>query len=153
MEAIRNDFYVNDYVSGTETEQEAIELARQILLILRKSGFELDKWRSNSLSVLNVFGSHEMTPVLFENLEQTSILGVKWKPNSDHYTFEVNKGSQIGKLTKRIILSEISQLFDPNGYVAPTFVLGKMLMQQIWAAKLNWDDAISQHIESQWNAL
>lgn len=153
VHAIKNDFYVDDCVTGAETERQAIELAREIQMILKKSGFILDKWRSNSLKILKEFGSKDMSPILFEDLEQTSILGVKWQPNSDHYTFKVNKGSVTDKMTKRIILSKISQLFDPNGYVAPTVVLGKMLMQQIWATKLNWDDAVPQHILNQWNSF
>lgn len=91
-----------------------------------------------------------MSEVVFEDLEQTSILGVKWQPNADYYTFNVNKGAVVEKLTKRIILSKISQLFDPNGYVAPVVVLGKMLMQQVWAADINWDDEVPDDIKIQW---
>lgn len=150
VQAIRDDFYVDDCVTGAETESEAIQLAQEIQYVLRKSGFELDKWRSNSLKLLNEFGSTEMTEILFKDIEQTSILGVKWQPNSDHYTFEVNKGQAMEKLTKRLILSKISQLFDPNGYVAPVVIVGKILMQEIWKSKLNWDDEVPPSIKMQW---
>lgn len=151
VETIRNDFYVDDMVSGAETCSEAIKLAQDVEFVLKKSCFELDKWRSNSLQVLNEFGHTELTEVLFEEQEQTSILGIKWQPNSDTYTLKIKRGKEIEKLTKRIILSKVSQLFDPNGYVAPVVVLGKILMQRIWQAELNWDEKVPEPIEIQWN--
>lgn len=128
VEAIRNDFYVDDCVTGANTNQEAIKLAQDIQYVLKKSCFELSKWRSNSIQVLDEFGSTEMTEVLFEEQEQTSILGVKWQPNTDTYTFKIKKGKEIEKLTKRIILSKISQLFDPNGYVSPVVIYSTIMV-------------------------
>lgn len=153
VSAIRNDFYVDDCVTGTETEQEAIQLAKDISFVLAQSGFPLSRWRSNSIKLLNQCENKEMSPVTFESLEQTSILGIKWQPNTDQYTFSVNKGPVTEKLTKRIILSRTSQLFDPNGYLAPFIVLCKILMQTIWAANLNWDDPVPLPIQDQWNNI
>lgn len=85
---------------------------------------------------MDEFGSKEMSEVSFDDMEQTSILGIKWQPNTDHYSFKVNKGDKIEKLTKRKIFSKIGQLFDPNGYVAPAMIVGRILMQDIWSAKL-----------------
>lgn len=151
VHTIRNDFYVDDCVTGEENETKAIRLAKDVQHILLQSGFELDKWRSNNLNVLKEFGSKDMTEILFEDIEQTSILGVKWQPNTDHYTFKVDTGQPIDKLTKRVILSKISQLFDPNGYVTPAIIPAKILMQHIWAENLNWDDPVPAHIRIEWN--
>lgn len=151
LHTLRNDFYVDDGVTGDETEAKAIRLAKDLQHVLAKSGFVLDKWRSNSQKLLSEFGSPETTEVLFEDMEQTSILGVKWLPNTDHYTFNVNTGQKIDKLTKRIILSKISQLFDPNGYVTPAIIPAKILMQHIWSENLKWDAKVPSHIENEWN--
>lgn len=151
VHAIQDDFYVDDCVSGADTEKDAIVLGQDIKYVLGKSGFELDKWRSNSRTVLNEFGSEEMSEICFEDLEQTSILGLKWHPSTDQYTFEVNNRPQCDKITKRTILSQISQLFDPNGYVSPAMIVGKILMQEIWAAKIDWDEPVPKPIKERWN--
>lgn len=54
------------------------------------------------------------------------------------------------KLTKRIVLSKISQLFDPNGYVSPVIILAKIIMQLIWNAQIDWDDEIPIDIQVLW---
>lgn len=95
VESIRNDFYVDDLCSGERTERGTIHLAKGVQWVLAQSGFELDKWRSNSLDLLKEFGQTKMDPMVFECLEQTSILGVKWQPNKDYYTFVVDKGESI----------------------------------------------------------
>lgn len=151
VHAIRNDFYVDDCATGADTVPEAIQKSQDINYVLNRSGFELDKWFSNSISIFNEFGNKKMSEVLFEDIEQTSILGMKWQPNTDHYSFKVDKGAPIGKLTKRNILSKISQLFDPSGYVAPAMIVGKMLMQDIWAAHCDWDELVSTEIAKRWN--
>lgn len=48
VEAIRNDFYVDDLCSGADTETGVIELSDQVRWVLKQNGFELDKWRSNN---------------------------------------------------------------------------------------------------------
>ncbi|GFR21473.1 integrase catalytic domain-containing protein [Trichonephila clavata] len=41
-------FYVDDLLSGASTEKEAVELVRQLKEMMRKEGFNLQKWQSNS---------------------------------------------------------------------------------------------------------
>lgn len=51
--AARTDFYVDDFVSGASTQEEALEIGIQLAALLKEGGFKLHKWSSNSLSILN----------------------------------------------------------------------------------------------------
>ena len=53
-------------------------------------------------------------------------------------------------MTKRIILSEIAQIFDPLGLVCPIIVRAKIILQQLWQLRLEWDESVSQELHSQW---
>ena len=46
VHAIKNDFYMDDCTTGSSDEQRAIKLAKEIRLVLDKSGFSLCKWLS-----------------------------------------------------------------------------------------------------------
>lgn len=46
-EAIKNDFYMDDTLSGAQTIAEAINLAKEMKFILSQSDFSLCKWKSN----------------------------------------------------------------------------------------------------------
>ncbi|XP_053691521.1 uncharacterized protein LOC128740037 [Sabethes cyaneus] len=55
--------------------------------------------------------------------------------------------------TKRRIYSEIAKLFDPLGLHSPSIVLAKLLVQQLWRSKLDWDDPIDEQTILQWSEL
>lgn len=151
VDVIRNDFYMDDCASGAKDEDRAIQLAKDIKYVLGKSCFDLCKWRSNSARLVQELGGEDVTSVSFDEEEQTSILGLKWLPKTDEFTFVVKHDENENvKLTKRFILSKISQLFDPNGFVAPVIVLAKILMQAIWRAQIDWDDEVHKEIANRW---
>ncbi|XP_071628423.1 uncharacterized protein [Temnothorax longispinosus] len=43
------------------------------------------------------------------------------------------------------MLSQIASLFDPLGLVGPVIVKAKILLQQLWQNKLDWDESVSLH--------
>ena len=49
---IRTSFYVDDFLGGANTVQEAVELFHSLRDLLQKGGFNLCKWRSSSSEVL-----------------------------------------------------------------------------------------------------
>lgn len=52
--------------------------------------------------------------------------------------------------TKRTILSEVSQLYDPLGILGPVTILAKILMQELWKSGLDWDEPVTGTILSNW---
>jgi hypothetical protein len=51
-QVLRDDFYVDDLLSGTSTVQEAIEV-RELSTLLDTAGFPLRKWASNNSTFLD----------------------------------------------------------------------------------------------------
>ena len=43
------------------------------------------------------------------------------------------------RYTKHKILSLVSSIYDPWGWVSPLTVRGKMFMQTLWKEKMGWD--------------
>lgn len=151
--AILNDFYMDDCATGASTEGEAIELAGKIDEILKGAGFTLCKWKSNSSAVLNAMDSESESSMVFSEEGATSILRLKWLIGTDQFTFEVKTPEVSEPLTKRKIVSCVAQLYDPNGYISPVIVTGKILIQRLWKEKLDWDEILSEEIKGEWNKL
>ena len=55
-----------------------------------------------------------------------------------------------GVATKQSVLSNIARLFDPLGWLAPVTVTGKILIQDLWILKNDWDDSLPKEIHSKW---
>ena len=67
-------------------------------------------------------------------------LGVTWLPGEDVFTFNANPPEKDFPLTKRNFLKKIAKLFDPVGFLAPFIIRDKILLQEMWAAGMDWDD-------------
>lgn len=76
------------------------------------------------------------------------ILGLQWLPSLDVFTYNVD--TMDCPPTKRNILSQISRIFDPLGWLTPVVLWAKQLIQQLWTEGLNWDDLPSHEIQCQW---
>lgn len=151
--SIERDFYVDDYLSGDNSISGVVELSREVSSILASANFHLRKWQSNSPLVLaQITGASESSNSLnlSENKNVSSkTLGLHWLCDSDSLSFSINIETN-NKVTKRTILSVISQIFDPLGLVGPCVVEAKILMQKLWIAKCDWDDNVSQEIRDLW---
>ncbi|XP_043462858.1 uncharacterized protein LOC122498922 [Leptopilina heterotoma] len=78
-------------------------------------------------------------------------LGLAWDPVQDQFRFSAPNFDESNEITKRKALSEFAKLFDPLGWLAPLVVVGKMLIQDLWKAKLSWDERIPASMMSYWN--
>ena len=135
--------YVNDICRGADSNQELIQIAEQVTSLCSAGGFPLAKWQSNSADLLKSFAPNSVSSNkhAFEESE-TKILGLNSWLFSDTFIFSITTFST-SVVSKRIILSEISQLFDPLGFLSPVVTRAKILMQSLWIDKLGWDDPVS----------
>lgn len=93
----------------------------QLIALLKRGRFELQKWSSNSPDLL-----HDINSINHENAnskilqidEKIKVLGISWHPSQDIFQYQVKLDHKIPR-TKRTILSTIVKLFDPLEWVTP----------------------------------
>lgn len=78
------------------------------------------------------------------------MLGVKWFPKDDQFSFTYDASKHTTNLTKREIVRQMAEFYDPIGQVQPVMVIGKILIQTLWLLKVGWDDDIPDDIKSKW---
>ncbi|XP_034935042.1 uncharacterized protein, partial [Chelonus insularis] len=146
--------YVDDIFGGADTVSQLIDISTQVRQLCMAGGFPLAKWHSNSIQFLQSItdNSSEEQIHSFESCK-TKLLGLSWIPANDSFKFNSQPPREKSKLTKRIILSETAQLYNPLGFLAPFIVRAKMLLQEIWLDKLSWDDQAPDHIITKWNSF
>ncbi|XP_053698923.1 uncharacterized protein LOC128745882 [Sabethes cyaneus] len=152
--ALRKNFYVDDYIGGAETVEDAIQTRLELDQLLTKGGFQLRKWTSNNPKVLeSIDPSHigTMPTLQFDVGQTTKALGVSWEPSTDKLLFHSTLTHRDHPLTKRAILSSVSKHFDPLGLTAPVVIRAKMLLQELWLQPCGWDDEVSDNIQRKWN--
>ncbi|CAK9799131.1 hypothetical protein ANTPLA_LOCUS1906 [Anthophora plagiata] len=148
--SLRDDFYVDDLLSGANTIQEALELKRQLIEILKLGGFELHKWASNKSELIEESNIEDKSHSICLNSQSRKLLGIHWDPTRDFITYSINPVSNDKHTTKRTILSQIAQLFDPLGLLGPVITSAKLIMQGLWKANLDWDESLPQELHTKW---
>ncbi|XP_063979931.1 uncharacterized protein LOC135163955 [Diachasmimorpha longicaudata] len=150
VEPLTKGRYVDDICGGADSEEELLKTAHHVTQLCQSGGFPLVKWHSNSaglLSTLRLDSTSHDQKVIEDSL--TKILGVSWHPGTDSFTFSIARPGT-NSISKRIILSETAQLFDPLGFLAPVVVRAKILLQALWIEKLGWDDPVSPTTAHRW---
>ncbi|XP_058827306.1 uncharacterized protein LOC131687250 [Topomyia yanbarensis] len=152
--------YVDDMLSSTETEQEAIDLAKSVWFIHNQGGFEIRNWMSNSPVVLKALCGDQSTEKsldLTSTLATEKVLGMWWCTKTDCFTYKLNRARLREDLlggkcfpTKREVLRTMMTIYDPLGLIAHYLMYLKVLLQEIWRTGVNWDEKVNQTSFDKW---
>ena len=147
----KRDFNVDDIMTGSNNLKEAVETQRQLIKICNSANFILHKWCANNPALLENIPKSKQEVSLDINTEktETKALGMKWIPKDDTFQLAYNPRDH-SKITKRTVLAETAQLFDPLGIVNPVIVLAKIFLQELWSLKLDWDAALPLDLHNKW---
>ena len=86
-EVVLSKFYVDDYLTGANTEEAAIELLSELNQLLSKCQFHLRKWRSNSCKVFESIPEDLKETEVIQSLpgENHKAQGIHWDTNRDTF--------------------------------------------------------------------
>lgn len=149
-DVLRQDFYMDDCLSGSSTLEDFHRLRSELTLLLQRGGMELHKWCSNEPQA----SAQNRTFSLDRNSDSMTVktLGMLWNCSSDTFSFNVSSKSS-PTLTKRCMLSEIASIFDPLGLLGPVTSRAKIFMQQLWQRKVEWNEPLPPDVVDDWHAF
>ena len=146
VRSVERNFYVDDYLRSVESHEKAISSVDQLGNVLARGGFNLTKWVSNSRAVLKTIPrQHRASGVQdldlgSEILPVERALGVRWNVESDEFVFRMQPKRK--PPTRRGLLSVVSSVYDPLGFISPFLLSAKIILQDLCRRKLKWDDVI-----------
>ncbi|CAG2212937.1 unnamed protein product [Mytilus edulis] len=111
-------------------DEQGIELYNQLSQLWAMAGMYARKWLSNSKAVLPCIPEEDRASQVDLDegyLPSVKTLGVIWQADNDIFT-------------------KVATLFDPLGFIAPYTIRGKLLLQEMWTAGLDWDDQLNEEL-------
>ncbi|XP_066585528.1 uncharacterized protein [Prorops nasuta] len=151
---LRHHTYVDDIFSGADSLEDAIVVRDQLIAILCSARITLDRWAANNSDFLpkdsvTALNFHTNKNIKVDQAVKT--LGLLWKPNLDSFGFNIRSvDSPSMQTTKRNVLSCLARLFDPLGWLSPVIVRAKILLQDLWILKIDWDTPLPSDILNRW---
>ena len=174
VQRVLESFYVDDLVSGESTAKKALELYDNCKTRMASEGFSLRKWLTNSDEVsreidcqekqvgnlrgsINDDESYAKLSLGATEGDSTSqkVLGQVWDNKKDELKIEIGKVGKKAKVllpTKRSLLSVLASLFDPLGLISPVIVFAKILFQEVFKQKIDWDANFTEETLKGWDA-
>ncbi|XP_075247137.1 uncharacterized protein LOC142340448 [Convolutriloba macropyga] len=146
VNAIKNHFYMDDYIHSLPSIEKAIDTINQTKDSLHKGVFRLTKLVSNKHEALRFIEQEDRD----ELKEINGVLGQKWNTRTDCFrmkTLEHFPGNA-SEYTQRKMFSLVSTIFDPLGILSPLTIRIKMLLQQVWKLGKKWDEPLPAELHS-----
>ncbi|XP_012235059.2 uncharacterized protein [Linepithema humile] len=144
--------YVDDIFGGADSITETQELVEQVKQLCMAGGFPLQKWISNESTILNSIPLKSRLDSSIIRIDDNLIvhsLGLLWHPATDNFGF-LSEPFKTEIVTKRNMLSTIAKVFDPLGFLSPVMVTAKILLQELWTLRLDWDQPLPSNIVNEW---
>ncbi|XP_068237173.1 uncharacterized protein [Palaemon carinicauda] len=153
--AIRRNFYVDNLLKSIDSEEDCIQLTKDLIGLCADGGFRLNQWTSSNKDILAAMPERErdksvVTLDLSKDERPTEhALSIHWDMSSDEFTFKINLKEK--PRTRRGVLSVVASLYDPLGFVAPFTLKGKMLLQDLCRRNLPWDEDMNNDEANRWS--
>lgn len=150
---VLESMYIDDVMDSVSSIEKAIGLRRDITELLGLAGMRIRKWCSNEPDVLQDIPEEDRAGEIHledGKLPTIKTLGVLWKSKEDVFTFQLVAPPCDTHLTKRIVISLMSKIFDPLQILAPYTIRAKILMQQSWLRGIGWDDPLPMDLVESW---
>ena len=153
MEAVENNMYMDDLLKAADSEELAIESAKNIRDGLAEGDFHLTNWISNSPKLVAA-----LQPIADSTVEATcslasdeveKLLGIFYEPSTDDLTFRVTGADKV-EWTRAGLLSKVAAVYDPLGRAAPLIVKAKIKLRELGIKGLNWKDVVTGEDKSWW---
>ncbi|XP_052407932.1 uncharacterized protein LOC127953079 [Carassius gibelio] len=155
IETVNRNFYMDDLLKSLPSEEDAVTMVKNLITICGRGGFTLTQWISNSRKVLQSLPADLKSKNLYElDLDRDKLpldraLGLQWCIETDTFKFKLKVKEK--PATKRGMLSIISSVYDPLGFLAPVVLPAKLLLQGLCRTKCDWDDPIPPAFQQKWN--
>ncbi|KAG5683015.1 hypothetical protein PVAND_012325 [Polypedilum vanderplanki] len=163
-ESLRNDVYMDDWLSSFPTVEEAITRLNEGIKIFASAQMQLVGIQSNCPALLASIPEErikkELIPLMFESQVEyvSKVLGVNWDTTTDTIVFEINKELLKDKYqltgikpTKREQCSLIARIFDVLGLIAHCIIRARILLQRSWKKQIEWDQEITDEDSILWS--
>ena len=146
---------MDDYLDSFGNLDEAITTILDVAPFLKFRYFNLVTFISSSnritLKILSLESlSSKVVNLDLEELLTDRVILIPWDAIIDMLKFKAS--NKVPTETKRGIFSGIGSIFDPLDLMDLVIIKIKLLIQELWRGKLNWDTEIPDYLLREWNS-
>lgn len=146
--------YVDDIICSVSSPEAAIQLAKDITILMSRASFTVQKWASNSMEVMKSIPPENR--LIGDSLSldpdaSTKALGMQVSLTNDTIQFHGYDQMCDDKNTKRSIASLAGKVgYDPLGFLGPFIIVAKLILRSAHQGKIAWDSRVPDNLVTDW---
>ena len=145
-EDIQRNIYVDNIISGVDSEAQLMQYYTQAKHMMSQANFNLRSWASNCTSLQQIATIDKC----IDTNTTVHVLGLLWNTLTDILSLAPKSLPLSNIVSKRNILQDSAQIFDPLGWTTPIKIHAKILLQDKWQRKCSWDVPLDDDITNRW---
>ena len=154
--ALLDNCYVDNVLHSESDKNVLKEVASGVKEVSAHAGMLMTQYVFNDMDLMASVPEEDRERSVREILPEMSsnALGMSWSLPQDAFCFKYNSksSSQMNpQITKRSVLSKVSQLYDPLGLLSPITLKGKVMFQELVKVGINWDTPVSPEFQQGWH--
>ncbi len=126
---VHNSFYVDVYVSGTDDDEEALQLQESLCQLLRESGMTLSKWSCSLAKVVSKIPTDLQEIDSNRGRKSLKALGIHWDTGEDNLFVTTPSVTTDTLVTKRKVTQVVVGTYDVLGLTSAWWIRGTILLQ------------------------
>ncbi|KAI7790025.1 hypothetical protein IRJ41_019695, partial [Triplophysa rosa] len=145
QQIVSQGFYVDNCLTSFHTVPEAKQAINQLCSMLAEGGFDLRQWASSHSAVVAHLPTEAQSSSTEQWLMQSRVdpmeptLGLRWNCAADTLSYQY-RPIEHAALTMRAAYQVLASQYDPLGFMLPFTTRAKVIIQQLWAKRRDWDD-------------
>ncbi|XP_011860126.1 PREDICTED: uncharacterized protein LOC105557489, partial [Vollenhovia emeryi] len=151
--------YVDNALTAVNSAEELRRFKEDATRMLAGAKMELRQWawtagECSGEGTLVPTNDGDLSSVPGERRKDqiTPVLGMMWDREEDELWMDWKEHKALSAITKRTILSAVSQVYDPIGFLCPVLLGPKKMLQRAWLAKKSWDEILEEELTSEFKA-
>ena len=113
--------------------------------LLASRGFSLTKFFTTCDGLKKIIPKNDLLPIKTLHIKDETCLqntlGMSWCSQDDCFRFDCSFSDDVPvKLTRRIVLSAYSHIFDSLGFIQTLILQSKLIIQELSRLGLSWDE-------------
>ena len=146
---IKGDIYVDNLITGTDCEEDAMKLYTELKQIFQKASMNLREWISNPQKV-----NDNLRPEDKLKDKVLKVLGIVWNTVTDKIQITTKQINIMQPATtKRDVPAATMLIFYPLGWLTPSNIVMKIFLQELWEKGREWDEKTSDEEIKLWKEI
>lgn len=144
---LQKSFYVDNCVTSVDSTSELEEFVSMSTKMMAEAKMDLRLWQFGPFNETEK-DVHIQDKLVPKDLTMSvPVLGLLWNRQDDSLSISLKPQLKIENPSKRKILAITQGVFDPIGFLAPALLPAKLITQEAWLTKSDWDSPLPENLQ------